>query len=479
MSFLLLTCFLVTKRLEGHCVDFQFFNLIEMENHESKIRIPSCRSNQKKVRLDYLQYKKLELLNQNLKEVDRILGLVFNHHSIKPIKVYVTESSNNLLSNDQIVISYRHIKNNSLFPVIKSALFSGVLQKLENQLGADLHIIEKKLTAELITHFMMSLLGISEKPLASSQNEWVYLIRPPLKKMICQSPTRSIVIHEFCQRSGNIESAWIERLAIQDFIINLISYQVNVVTPLKRIEILHYLKGDWLKFDSRSKILDVLAFDQLLNSEQKKWIQSVFDFISRIIGPQLDSVAINLIQNNVTLIEVDSNLDQLDFSNFASDVILVKKGEYEFGLSKMGYYRITDGSPIKELVQFQCHPPIVRDLIQLPQNIARVTVIEYCDTDLNLKVQKLSEADLSRFLRDNRNLGYFQVHLPSLRWLNERNAINPFILIEMGAFDHPLFHSIGWKSATYSEETHSYSVHAAIEVVQKFRPSIKSMEVEN
>jgi len=476
VSFLILTCFLVTKRFEGHCINFDFFHSIVLKNQDSKVQILSCRSQQKKVRLDYLQYKKFELIQEKLKEVDNILGLVFFPDTIKPFKVYIGEFGDSFLSNDQIVFPISLFKNDSIPYIVKSVLLRGVIQRLKNQMNVDLHATETKLTAELITHLMMKLVGITEKGLVSSKNELAYLIRPSNKKMLCQSLTRSLVIQEFCQSAQNIESTLMDRMVMQDFMMSLISMEIDRLAPLKRIEMLRLIKGDWSKFDSVNKPVSQSTIDSLFNSEQKKWMQAVYNLIARIVGPQFDSTFFNVAQHNLTLIEVTFDLDEFNFSNLASDTVIIKRGEFDFGLSKIGYQKISDIATVQELVQFQCHPPIVKDLIQLPRNIARVTVIQNCGNNLSRKIQELAYSNLNRFLKENRELGYFQVHLPSLRWLNERNAINPFILIEMGYFDHPVFHSIGWEKAVYSEESHSYSVNAAIEVVQKFRPSMRKVE---
>jgi len=475
IAFVVLSLFLVIKRLEGHCLHSSYVESISFMHLEEKVSVYSCEGKNNKTKLDYLKYKKFQLIKDHILEADRVLSHIEPKGFSQKIRIEFNEGPLFWPGEKATKIPVSALSSETSFEFIRMVLVSLVFKKNKN---LEASLIERLLTSEMISEVLLSSIEGDNILLTKSPAPAELLVRPLDKRKICLNPIRSIILLSICSLNS-VKAEDLERLAIQEFVLEILRQKVMNLSPLVKLELISNFRGDWKKFEPLQNIFDEELLRDIISPDQLKWLKEGFKLIYQLIGKSWDiSVPLGEIENK-TLIKISSDLGKLEGEIIPDSYIISTSNSERVGLSNSGYFIINKTVGIKDYVKFQCHSPFVSDLVKLPEYVQRVTIINYCGEDLVEKVKVFIKSDLMDFLKTNRDMAYFQVHLPSLRWLYKKNAINPFILVEMGNFDHPIFKSIGWANAIYNEDLNSFKVNAAVEVIQQFRPSFNKGEQRN
>lgn len=469
VAFFSLLIFMSAKRFEGVCLASQSVEAVSFQYQSTAKWIESCSSKKEKVRLNYLQYQKFETVKKRIDELDSVVLPAFGTGTIKKIKIEFDSSSNLKIASDSIKVPDFYLERQGSHHWIQLAVTALIFKqgKLPPASSA-----QQWMTSELLALLVLESVGASPQLVSEGEvHSLPLLVKPSLRSKTCYQSYYSVIIPILCSQvvTSNFE---VSKMAVQDFIMSLIHQKVSQLTPLKKLQILEGFKGDWAKYEPISKVADDSIIKNFLDSDQETWLNVNIKIISSMIGTFWDvSISRNFLQD-YTLIQAPISIEEHLSIDIPGNFVLTSLlNEPDFGVSKFGFVKLGPSSLNHDIIQLQCYPPIVKDILKLPETISRVTLIQKCQGDFQKQIQSIVNLGISEYLKTHTDIAFFQIHLPSLRWLYKKSAINPFILVEAGNFNHPIFSSMGWKEAIYKKESNSFLVSSAVEVIQQYRLS--------
>jgi hypothetical protein len=120
-----------------------------------------------------------------------------------------------------------------------------------------------------------------------------------------------------------------------------------------------------------------------------------------------------------------------------------------------------------------CGALSLRDLDRYSEITDRLTVIESCEDSPSLNYEGLLQGQIDKFARQNPNVSFVEVHLPSLRLAVEGQRLNPALKLAMSFDETVLLQALGWQKPSYDESLRAYHAKSAIEAFKLYRPKYR------
>lgn len=481
LAFVLVSGSLLYTKSRGYCLDSKVTRSVQITSEGTQLRVFAC-GRGPRVQVPYQDMEFLNEIAGLLRKFDDFTLWVFPDKLERNLQLKILDSSE---AHIQIRPRELLISKHSLSFTHKALVAMGVAalkqSVLPDGVAAGLSLNQIQLAKELVVAVAYKAFSghspIYPSDIKKPVSPWVLV--PPIKEY-CHSQVQSAVTESLCNQVESVEPAHqidAKQAALQSLVLQKWVSKVTHLSPYFRYRLLQSFRGNLDKGDTVSKDVST-GFKIDLDQSEKQWIAELDKIFSSVFDLALWE-ALRIASEKVKL-ESPPNL-VLWIKGFAEESwralpITDSSWIFQMGKSQGAMYRHQNGpvrpqvfSQAKQLVIFQCYPPLLKELTHLPLNIEKVYVVKVCQESIAENVHLLQHIGIEKYLESSPELGFYQIHMPSLRWLTEKQVVNPFVLVEAGRFDHPIFSQMGWQAPVLDQATKSYSVVASIEAIQKFR----------
>lgn len=473
ISFFTITAALLLSKFRGECISYSFLDRINLVSESTIYRFPTCQSSRARPFISNYQkqqdFIKIKLLLDQVEDLYLLIDQSkFNRMSLELNFIeketdYFEASGNQLTFNSGVIHQDGRLQVALLYKIIYES----------NIFGDGIDSFDKSLLSEILSSAIWSTFGLRhEKP--------NHLPHHHSLSSMCDTKFKSLNLANQCAQGQQLTSVQIQKMAVHGYLLDQWSKAFAQVRPYYRFQLLKNMLSKSKAFDHVEHLNMPLAIESLLTHGEVSWIKKV----NKTLLGRLDSESAKEIKNSLSYdvvptfsyLKTESAMPEASQDmNVNSNWLISLKDDFQSNQVRTSFGRVRDSlvQLANLAVLIKCTPPSVRELVSLPASIEKVYIIKSC-YDLSAKsLSEIQNKGIELYLAKNPQITYFLAHLPSLRWLGEKLTLNPFILIELEQFDHPIFKLLGWQDKWFDQDSKSIKVIASIEAIQKYRIQTK------
>lgn len=482
---LLLLAYLNRKPI---CFESALFNELEWVFPDGQTaKVYNCEAN-RKVPLTKVFIEKLSEIQKRLSQLDSELRANFLPTS--PIKLSIHDGPAELLqiASDHLIVSESAFFNKEL--LLEKAFLKAWLQ--QSQKGAGLGLLR----AEILTHFLMWNLGMTEKVYRQWQavlGQWPQLatswsgycqssIKDESYASICLTPSFAKRAEALTPFSLNF---WLAQKLWQSFQVLSVKEQMEFFKKMHQfVEVLSSSEAEPLAE------MNLLEIDQFARTEAQRW-QIAFERIGfNDWGWNFSSkVASDLEAHRTSLGRIDL-LVKKDRAWTADELLALQKIAIEevnyrlMAANSEGLWGFPWLTPIREeafpevkaqnVVWITCEWPQVSELMEMRSHADKVILVQECSDKVQpIFVAGLLHRGIQFFSLDNKDSKFILLNLEALDYLvaREPSLLKKRLVTHEQAANKKNFLAAkaSWTSALWNPKYRAYEVSATIDVVEWFK----------
>lgn len=473
ISFCTIASALLLSKFRGECVSSLFLDKVTLAIESDVYRIPSCQSSRSRPYIsNYNRQQDFIKIKSILDQVEELYLLIgkasfirtrLELSFIEKESDYFEVSGHKLTFNLGVIDQPGRLQVALLYKLIYDA----------DVFGAELSSFEKSLLAEVLSTSIWSAFGLK----TGSQN---FMPQHHSLSSMCDTKFKSLNLANQCAQGRLLSWDHVQKIAVQGYLLDKWSKAFAQIRPYYRFQLLKNILSKTKAFEHVEHLSLPLSIEPMLTQQEVNWIKQV----NKTLLGRMDSALAKEIKASLSYdffptfvyLKLKSPLLDLNDSSFVQPNWLIgSNDDHKLNQvwSSMGRVRDSLLQQANQAVLIKCSPPSVRELMSLPASVEKVYIVKECNElalDHLLDIQKKG---IESFLAKNPKISYFLAHLPSLRWLGEKLTLNPFILIELEQFDHPIFKVLGWQDKWFDQDSQSIKVIASVEAIQKYRINTK------
>lgn len=473
ISFCTLTAALLLSKFRGECFSHSFIKQLQFESEAQIYRFPSCQSSRARPYVSNYQSQqdiiKIKNSLDQVNELYRVIGVSKSSESKIEISFLNKQSDYFEVSNNKLIFDRGVIDQPERLQV--AILYKLVLDA--ELLDSNLNSFDKSLLAEIISSSIWSAFGLK----AQAHN--FMPLHHSLSSM-CESKLKSLNLANQCAQGRLLSGPNVQKLALQGYLLDKWSKAFSQVRPYYRFQLLKNILSKTTAFDHVEHLNLPLIIEPILTQQEIGWVK----LVNKLILGRVDSESAKEIKSSLSYdlfpvfiyLKLNADYDEINNTSIVQPNWLVSSDK-DLNLNQvtsfMGRVRESLINQANQAVLIKCEPPSVRELMMLPSSIEKVYIIKECQEFGLNSVIDLQKKGIEPFLASRPEISYFLAHLPSLRWLGEKLTLNPFILIELEQFEHPIFKILGWQDKWFDQSSKSIKVTASVEAIQKYRLKAK------
>lgn len=123
----------------------------------------------------------------------------------------------------------------------------------------------------------------------------------------------------------------------------------------------------------------------------------------------------------------------------------------------------------RQAISLSCDLPDLNTLVAYSRQFEKLLVVNDCRKLSQLKFGKFLKNGIESFAEENRDVGFVQLHLPSLMLAWKHENVNPLPLLAQEQWKDHFFKSLGWMDPEYNSRTKIFKTRSVIEAIEAFR----------